>query len=396
MKVGNSEQAQVLKDNEDVLKRMNKGLDRKIAVKEQEIQKIDTLYDKKIEAAKTIGEQDYMNNLDRNQHRIIGETNQFEEKIKGYQDRLQAAHDNVASEETNLKTGHQARVENMKKDMENNFQDQYFNTQENSREIQANNKNAIKDITTKSKAEKARVQSNASFEVNALSTELNNKSLNVKKDYRDQLDQQLKVHQADMALQRDELKKSALVETNNSKRLSDEKTKVNQNQLLYQDKHQQEMLKQRNADFKVRYENMVKQHDNTLKELAAHLDIDVKKMIEKTADTKKIHDSRGVDPFYHVDTLSPKLTEDLKTVTVMIPIAEYEKENLHLSTQGRLVKITLSRKFTDSLADTDGTLNRSTRSELFSKELPTKDLLNPKEITQSYEAGVLTYKIKKA
>ncbi|MBC7714189.1 MAG: hypothetical protein H7177_12670 [Rhizobacter sp.] len=396
MKVETSAQAQAFKDNEDLLKRMNKGLDRKIANKEQEIKQVDVLYDKKIEAANIEGEHDFANNLDRNQARIIGESNQFEEKIKGYQDRLKKARDGVTLEETTLKSAQTEKLEDMKKQMENNFQDQYFNTQENSREIQASTQDTIKDITAKSKSERAKVQSESQSQVNALSSELNAKGVNIEKDYNDKLNQQLRIHSAELAEQRDQLKKVDMVEAGKNKRLIDEKTRVNQEQLNYQDKHQQEMLKQRDADFKVRYENLVKQHDTTIKELTAHLDVDVKKMVEKTSTQKKILDSRESDPFYHVDQLAPKMVEDLKTVTVSIPVAEYEKENVHLSTQGRLVKVTLSRKYTDTLASEDGTLNRSTRSELFSKELPVKDILNPKDIVQSYEDGILSFKIKKA
>ncbi|MBC7429428.1 MAG: hypothetical protein H7336_12495 [Bacteriovorax sp.] len=396
MKVGNSEQAQSFKDNEDLLKRMNKGLNRKITAKENEIKQVDALYDKKIAATNVEGEHDFENNLDRNQQKIIGESNQFEEKLKGYQDRLQKAHDNVTTEESALKNGHQVKIEDMKKQLEENFQDQYFNTQESSREIQASSQDTLKDVSSKSKIEKAKVQGDAKYEINALSTELNSKGANIERDYRKQLDQQVKTHNAEMDEKRDELKKVDMVETGKNKRLNDEKTRVNQEQLIYQDKHQHEMLKQRDADFKVRYENLVKQHDQTIKDLASHLDVDVKKMIDKTATQKKILESRETDPFYHLDQLSPKMMEDLKTVTISMPVVEYEKENVHLSTQGRLIKITLSRKYTDSLNAEDGTLNRSTRSELFSKELPTKDILNPKEITQSYEDGILSFKIKKA
>lgn len=76
-------------------------------------------------------------------------------------------------------------------------------------------------------------------------------------------------------------------------------------------------------------------------------------------------------------------------------IPEHEKENVHLSVHGRGVKMTLTRKFTDTLEDKDGSVNRSTRNELYSKEFPSKDILNPKLVAQKYEDGVLTYRIQK-
>ena len=70
MKVTNSEVITQLKDNEDLYKKMNKSLSRKITNKELEINKIDELYKQKIAVAKNAGEEDYLQNLERNQIRI--------------------------------------------------------------------------------------------------------------------------------------------------------------------------------------------------------------------------------------------------------------------------------------------------------------------------------------
>ena len=396
MKVGNSEQAQVFKDNEDLLKRMNKGLDRKIAAKESEIKKVDALYDKKIELAKIDGEEEFVSSLDRNQQRIVSESNQFEEKIKGYQDRLKKARETVTLEETTVKEGHKTKLDDMKIQNEENYQDQFASTQENTREIQSATQNAVKDIAAKSNAEKSLLESNSNYSINALSSDLNAKSTNIERDFKEKLNHDVKVHNAEVALQRDQLKNTMLVEADKNKRLTDEKMRVNNEQLTFQDKHQADMLKQREADFKVRYANMVKEHDSILKDITSRLEADVKKMTESTSSEKKKIEDKNSDPFYRVNTLNPKLTEDLKQVVISLPIAEYEKENVHLSTQGRLIKMTLSRKYNDNLTAEDGSVNKSTRSELFSKELKTTDILSPKDIVQSYENGVLTFKINKA
>ena len=131
-------------------------------------------------------------------------------------------------------------------------------------------------------------------------------------------------------------------------------------------------------------------------DLSNKFEADAQKLIFATSEDKKILNNKSDDPFYRIDKLNPKLIENDKTVTVQVPVADYEKENVHLSTRGRTIKITLSRKYSDSLNAQDGSLNKSTRSELFSKELPTIDLLSPKNITQFYEDGLLTFKINKA
>lgn len=396
MKVGTGDQAIAFKENEDLYKRMNKSIAKKIESKEKEIQNLDSLYDKKIAQSRIEGEDQLIQSLDRNQQRMISESGVFEDKIKSYQDKLKKVQDTVGKEELTLKTTEKQKQEDLKAQLEENFQEQYATTQENQRAIADATQASVKEIATKSKAEKILLEGNAQYEINALANEFNNKSANSEKEYRSKLDNDIRVHTAEVNTQQEQLKKLMTMDAEKNKRLSSELSRVNKGQLDYQETHQKDMLSQREKDFKIRYENMVKEHDAVLKNLSAKFEEDAKRIAATTSTDKKIMSTRAEDPFYRVDKLNPTLVEDLKTVTVSVPVAEYEKENVHLSTQGRSIKITLSRKYTDSLNADDGSLNKSTRSELFSKELPTVALLSPKNITQSYEDGVLTFKINKA
>ena len=396
MKVGTGDQAIAFKENEDLYKRMNKSIAKKIESKEKEIQNLDSLYDKKIAQARIEGEDQLIQSLDRNQQRMISESGVFEDKIKSYQDKLKKVQDTVAKEELTLKTTEKQKQEDLKTQLEENFQDQYATTQENQRAIADATQASVKEIATNSKAEKILLEGNAQYEINTLANEFNNKSANSEKEFRSKLDNDIRVHTAEINTQQEQLKKLMTMDAEKNKRLSNELSRVNKGQLDYQETHQKDMLSQRDKDFKIRYENMVKEHDTVLKNLTAKFEEDAKRIATTTSTDKKILSSRAEDPFYRVDKLNPTLVEDLKTVTVSVPVAEYEKENVLLSTQGRSIKITLSRKYTDSLNADDGSLNKSTRSELFSKELPTTALLSPKNITQSFEDGVLTFKINKA
>ena len=396
MKVGTGDQAIAFKENEDLYKRMNKSIEKKIESKEKEIQNLDALYDKKIAMARIEGEDQFIQSLDRNNQRMISESGVFEDKIKGYQDKLKKVQDTVAREELSLKTSEKQKLSELKTQLEENFQEQYSTTQMNQQEIAEATQASVKEIATKSKAEKLLLEGNAQYEINALSSEFNNKAANNEKEFRSKLDSDVRLHTAEITMQQEQLKKLMTLDAEKNKRLSSELNRVNKEQLNFQETHQKEMLSQRDKDFKVRYENMVKEHDTILKNLSAKFEEDARKITASTSTDKKILGGRSEDPFYRVDKLNPKVVEDLKTVTVSVPVAEYEKENVHLSTQGRSIKITLSRKYSDSLNAEDGSLNRSTRSELFSKELATTDLLSPKNITQSYEDGVLSFKINKA
>lgn len=396
MKVGTGDQSIAFKENEDLYKRMNKSIQKKIESKEKEIQNLDTLYDKKIAMVKLEGEDQYIQNLDRNNQRMMSETGVFEDKIKGYQEKLKKIHDSVTQEELTLKSSEKQKLAEMKAQLEENFQEQYSATQENQKEITDATQASVKEIATNSKAEKLSLEGKAQYEMNALASEFNNKAANNEKEFRSKLDNDIRLHKNELTNQKTELKKLMSLDAEKNKRLSSELNRVNKGQLDFQDAHQKDILSQREKDFKIRYENMVKDHDTVLKTLSAKFEEDARKMISSTSIDKKILESRSEDPFYKVDKLNPKLIEDLKTVTVQIPVADYEKENVHLSTQGRSIKITLARKYTNSLNSEDGGLNKSTRSELLSKDITTTDLLSPKDIKQFYKDGILHFKINKA
>lgn len=396
MKVGSGDQAATLKENEDVYKRINKNIEKKIILKEKEIKTIDDMYEKKIAQTHFEGEDQFSQALDRNNQRILSESSVFEEKIKSYQDRLKKVQDTVTKEEVTLQTTSNEKLKEMKNQKEASFQEQYFAIQDNQSAIINENQASVRDNETRSRNEKILLENNASYEINALTADLNTKSANNEKNFRSTLDNDVRLHMAEVNTQKQELKKLMTIDAEKNNRLSNEVKIANKGQLDFQEAHQKDMLTQRDNDFKIRYTNMVKEHNSILDNLSAKFEEDARKIKFTTSEDKKILDSRSDDSFYRVSTINPKLSEDQKTVTVHIPVAEYEKENINISTRGRSIKITLSRKYTDSLNADDGSLNKTTRSELFSKELATNDLLSSKDITQSYKDGILSFKIKKA
>jgi HSP20 family molecular chaperone IbpA len=154
-------------------------------------------------------------------------------------------------------------------------------------------------------------------------------------------------------------------------------------------------MEQKQADFKIRFDNQSKEHDKILTDIKNKLAEDIRKAQLATETKMKSISARSDDPFYRIEKLEPKLTENAKNYFVSLNIPEHEKENVHLVAHGRNLKLTLSKKFEDNVVDEDGTFNKSSKSQLFSKEIATNDLVNPKKIAENYENGVLTFKVDK-
>jgi len=219
MKVGTGDQAIAFKENEDLYKRMNKSIEKKIESKEKEIQNLDSLYDKKVAMARLEGEDQFIQSLDRNNQRMVSESGVFEDKIKGYQDKLKQVQNTVAREELSLKTSEKQKLSELKNQLEENFQEQYSTTQMNQQEIADETQASVKEIATRSKAEKLLLEGNAQYEINALSSEFNTKAANNEKDFRSKLNSDIRLHTAEINTQKDELKKLMTMDAEKKKRL---------------------------------------------------------------------------------------------------------------------------------------------------------------------------------
>jgi HSP20 family molecular chaperone IbpA len=56
----------------------------------------------------------------------------------------------------------------------------------------------------------------------------------------------------------------------------------------------------------------------------------------------------------------------------------------------------MSRKYSSALNDSeDNSVNRTSKTQLYSKEFEAKEIMNPKQISQKYENGILSFKIAK-
>jgi hypothetical protein len=379
----------------DYSKKLNDRLKNQTINKEREIETIKSIYEKRIDDTKIEGEDRYINALKKNDEQLIGASKDYEDKLNGYKENLEKTQKMINQEENSLKLDQAQKMETSKDQFRSNIDNQIRNASEQQNTINQQTQNKLNAINGSTRMQKNQLEMKANTEINNLSNEYNQKGISTERDFRSNLDNNIRMHQEDLNLQKNELRKLMDKNAEKNKRLEDEKLKVQANELNYLDLHQKDLINQKQNDFKIRYENMVKENEAILSELKIHFDKDVKKMVVQNAAQKNNLTNKNEDSFYRVETLKPKIQDNPKEMLVSIEVQEHEKENVHLSAHGRVVKLTLTRKFSDSIADELGGTNKSTRTELFSKDFPTKDILNSKEITQKYENGILSFKIAK-
>ncbi len=379
----------------DYSKKLSNRLRDETNRKENDLNNMKENYARKNEDVKNEGKEKYINTLSENDGLLVLAATDYEKKLNNYKNNLNKTKESVEESEASLKNNLKQKTEELAS--ENNLitREKIENAKTDQMDIGNQMKNNLKIISNKAMTQRRNTESEAKIQADTLSSEFDARNITEQNNFRLKLDNDLRLHNEEVNLQQKNLKTLSLKQSEKSKHIIAEKTIVQTEELNFLNKHQKDILLQKQNDFKIRYQKLVKEHDDILASLKTHFDLDVKKMVEQTASKKKTVNDKAEDPFYSVKTLSPKITNDKNEVMVSLKVSEHEKENVHLSVQGRGIKMTLTRKFTDGFKDEDGMINHSTKNELFSKEFPSIDLLNPKLVDQKYENGVLTYRIQK-
>ncbi len=379
----------------EYLDKLDRGLKNRIATKENEIDQVNLLYEKKIQSAKDQGEDHYLNTLDQNQQRIGIAIKDMEGKLADYQNNLTKTQEKLAEQEKTLKDQSDTNLYNLKTKGETNYQDQFSKIVDNQRSLENESSGKMKtlEFTTNSALNKQmrEAESRVSNLEHKQNLELNDRQMH----FKSQLDNQQKNNNQQLSGQKEEFDFTLQKANEQNKRIFEDKIRIQQDRLNYTDKYHQSLLIQKEDDFKIKYENMSKAHQETLALIQKRFDDEVKGLVDSKSKMKDAITARAEDDFYNVTKLDPKITNSEKEMLFEIAVPKHEWENVHLSAQGRDVKITLGRKYADELLDRDGSRNRSSRSEMFSKEFKVADILNPKTITQKYEDGILSFKIVK-
>ena len=188
-----------------------------------------------------------------------------------------------------------------------------------------------------------------------------------------------------------------LLQDQDFKQLSERKNMeiIHNREVLAKDEQHKDLLLQEDQNFQKKYEAITKEHQSVLDRIKAKFGQQISTILNGQMKSKSSIEEKRDDAFYNITSLEPKLTNLKDSYQIAIEVPDYEKENVRLTAQGRDLSISLTRKFSDSVVAEDGSRNKSSRSETFTKNLSTDELLNSKKITQSYNEGVLTFDIAK-
>ncbi len=158
----------------------------------------------------------------------------------------------------------------------------------------------------------------------------------------------------------------------------------------------EDLLKQQKENFQNRYDALKEANDLLLGKMSSQISKEYNSMNASMVNNKEVIQAKAADPFYHPTAIQPQIEDAGKFYLVRIEVPEHERELVTLNANQRTLKINLTRKTGQTFEAPDGSINKSSRSELLSKELSVADIVDPRSIKQKYENGMLTFQVAKA
>jgi HSP20 family molecular chaperone IbpA len=377
-------------------KRLNQQRRHVIKTNEADLARLKNHYQEKNEDEKVRGEKLLINTKHRYQEGLAQAAEAKAKKLEEYRTHLQDYRKSLDNERDVLQGSHKAKMGDINRHQNEKIES--FTRDANQRILAINDQSnyKVKDSEAKSSQMIQDLRSNLQAKYNAAEQAGESKLRQSEEDF-SRLQHQRNI-ELSKAITKEETMHQNLINDVKMKqsRELDDRMKAFMAESNFQEKLHLQRMDQSKKSFKQKYDNLVKGQQKAINDLKAKITARMNKLIEDFGRDKSVVVEKSADPFYTVDKLGPKIKDAGKFVLVSLSIPVHEKESVILSSDGRMVNLSLTRQFDQKLTAKDGSLNETKRSEVFTKQFQVPDILDPGKITQSYQDGVLTFKIAKA
>ncbi len=363
--------------------------------RELELTKIRSRVKKEISNAKFEGEQrahERRLEIDQKTQDAIFEQ---EKKINNIQTNQQSIDHSLVEEKSQLSKNHKKEINLMAQENALIYQTRFDEASAKVQEISAQTGRALNAVKAESEHQTSMAQLELGRTLSHQVKENENKISVTEKGNR-QKEQWDKIQYAKMKAVEKNRHESTLQKLKNKHKIREnQEVSSHQNKIKIKRDHNSHILKMEAQSYQSKLNKLKTTQEALLSHVKTRNRQELEVLINGHKDLKKTIKEKDGDPFYNVAMIHPEVKEMPHFVKISIRIPEFEKENIHISTDKRQVRIHISRRFQSRLESKDGSLNKSSRSETYTKELHVRDILDPTQITQKYAQGVLTFKIAK-
>lgn len=388
-------ESEQLQQNKEYLKKLLRKQRGEMRSREVEVDNAKKITERALENERYQGVFRLTELQDRNKAQLVGETKESEKKLLSLKKNLDDTKLKLSNEEENLKLRNSERIQNINDAHSLKARDIFESKQDEIKDINFTVNEKIKDIRNKTNQSltKIRHQNRVKIDKEEYETSLkasqmqDGQSLALKRMedyYLLRSKQQQREHQT--KLNEQQLKNTT--EFKIKKRIHKDKSEATK-------RHYNELIKSEKSAFEEKYKNIVADHKKILERLKNIFKKEYNQTVSKYSEKHKASESRNHDKFYTLSTIEPQLREDKNFYYIDIKTPPHEKDNYQVSAYDRKVKVLFNRRSEERLEEGQEVVT-SNKSEVITREFAVKDIVNDRNLTQSYQKGVLSYRLPKA
>jgi DNA repair exonuclease SbcCD ATPase subunit len=331
-----------------------------------------------------------------NEQKVLDELERKDKVLSDLNQRVDKTRDITDKEVQNLKQIHLNRIEEREKDFEEKFRKRKT---DNNRTLEDQHehldKNMRKMNTDYSDRERNQIIDHK-YKLREMSRRNQQEFEKMSTDFRKIRDSRSVKFQKALIKQREE----------QVKQLEEEKQKHIEFMRIHQQRFQDEMSKLIQKQKQVKdttqkdFENDYKRLLTEQRTLIDTLDQQTKELVTKgkmdLSKEKVLLNSQSQDKFYSMNKLFPKYRDLGDSYDVYISVPEHEKNSVNIMTKNRMVRISLDRRYDETLENGPVT-NSSKKIETITTNFEVPDILDPlSKVRKTYKEGFLVFNIKKA
>jgi len=384
------------KTSQDYLNKLASGQRDLVTAKKAEIKNVETLYDNKINQARIDGELELLDLNDRQNIDLNDALARKQEKLVSYKEDLENTRVKLQSEKENISTSHQERIKDLNEFYDDKFKTTYFDNRMKSLEVNDTTNNQLKDLQEKSNRTLKSEHHSTKLYLDKSAIDHESTIRNQEQEFKNAQKMSKQMYDQKVDLQKVEHNNNISKQHAKNNIEFKEREKIHANQLKVLEDHHKEILKQKNITFRDKYDTMANGHKSIIERMQQRFKSEVEGLVNVHAQYKEVFNSKSDDDFYHVSKLEPLIEDVGENYLISLEVPPHEKENVRFSAHDRKVSLSLTRRFTDRSIDEDGGINKSRRSEVFSKDFSVDEIVNPKKVTQRYQDGVLSFMVAKS
>lgn len=383
------------KEYQNELKRLDQANRRLEIAKERDLENLKKVYQRKEETIKEIGDQRLIELRDDTTKRQHQELQNNEEVLNKYKIQLNDTVEQLEKQRLQLTEAQRQQMKNQQLNFSETVSDRQSELEELSNEINTRANDQIKDIAQKSQYQ----LSDQTFKTQAkLDTLAHQHDLKVQDQARvygqKEKDEALKYYQSSAMAQLQHQKEMSTQQLKNNVEFG-QRQSIHQKQIENLEQFNSQKIRDQHESFKQKITALTQEQEMMLKNIDNKFKKEVEDLVAGHSNKKRDLASKLQDSFYHVSTIEPKLVETEKNYLISIALPEHEKDGARLTAHDRIVRLNFTRNFDDEFKDADGTIHKSKRSEVISKEFNVAEIVESKKITQKYENGLLTFVLPK-